>query len=311
MPTIEGQGPPADGGNLNPSEGGTGSDSSQITSPQVESSGGGQAPTAQGTGDSLYDEFLSSIEDEVQKELLKPLVKQWDSKVTQRFQSIHDQYKPYKELGADPDILRKGLELVNRIQTDPHSMYYALAEALGYSQQLQQLQQLQQQQQQTSPTGSTSPVGDDLYTEIPSEIAEHLRRTDSQFSELKNVVGKIAEFIQLQQQSQKVTRENYELEQYMEALHNKYDASGGFDDNYILVQMYNGKDGEQAVKEYQQMIQQQAQALAARNNTPPVLGSGGGAPPQPGSEFDPRKADSKTVVSAVSNILAQMNRQGN
>src|SRR5690606_33943799 len=107
----------------------------------------------------------------------------------------------------------------------------------------------------------------------------------------KNVVGKIAEFIQLQQQSQKVTRENYELEQYMESLHNKYDASGGFDDNYILVQMYNGKDGEQAVNEYQQMIRQQAQALAAANNTPPVLGSGGGAPPQPGSEFDPRKAD--------------------
>jgi hypothetical protein len=99
-----------------------------------ESGGNSQTQQDQGqnTGDSLAGDFLKNV-DPAHKIILEPYVKQWDAGVTKKFQDLHSQYAPYKDLG-DPETLQQAIGLYQALNSDPQAFFEAMQEAFDEGQ---------------------------------------------------------------------------------------------------------------------------------------------------------------------------------
>lgn len=262
---------------------------------------------------SMAQEFLESIEDQTQRMLLEPKIKDWDSRVTKKFQEIHGQYQPYKELGADPDTLQKAYGLYQQISQSPQQVLMALAQAQGldlsgYQQFLQSRQQPQQQPVQGQPTNPEDP-----YKDYPEPVRQQFTRYDTQLAEaqrkideLNQIAGQLAQDRQMREQTEQKARVNFEIDQKIGQLKKKY---GEFNEQSVLLNLYRmGKpnptdqDWDNAVQIYRNELQQ----YAAKMTPPPaprVMGGGGTAPPQ--QQFNPLEASNEDTKKFVAGLLSQ------
>ena len=112
---TETQGQPEnnDGGTGTPTDG-------QVTQPEET-----QAP---------YAEQLATLPESV-RPLVEPIFKDWDSKVTERFQKVHSEYEPWKDVTTkyDPESVQQAIALAQYLQDDPKGLYERLAEAYGFA----------------------------------------------------------------------------------------------------------------------------------------------------------------------------------
>lgn len=232
---------------------------------------------------SLAQRYLDGIEDPEVLQKLDPYVRKWDAGVTRRFQELRSQLRPYQELG-DPDELSQAAQLYQVMSQDPERVYNALAQALGKAQ-----QEAQQREQTPEPQRQQ---GEQDHFELPPEVQERLDRYETVLNHLaKN-------HLESQQQTQQ-QREDAELEEYLTNLKTEF---GDYDETYVLSQMMAGKSGEEAVKAYQSLIEQNARQVNQAGEAPPVLSGGGSHAQQP---INPGELSNKDTQSLVANLMAQ------
>lgn len=244
-----------------------------------------QEPTQQQQADlSLAQRYLEGIDDPEVLEKLDPYVRKWDAGVTRRFQELRSQLRPYQELG-DPDELSQAAQLYQVMSQDPERVYNALAEALGKAQQ-------EAQQRGNETPEPQRQQGEQDHLELPPEVQERLDRYETVLNHLAQ------NHLESQKQTQQ-QREDAELEEYLSNLKTEF---GDYDESYVLSQMMTGKSGEEAVKAYQSLIEQNARKVNQAGQAPPVLSGGGSHAQQP---INPGELSNKDTQSLVANLMAQ------
>lgn len=220
-----------------------------------------QGTTQTESPDSLASPFLNNIP-ELDRQVVSKYIKDWDAGVTRKFQEIHSQYQPYKELGADIESLQAAYNIYQQLNDDPRAFYVALADALG--------EELAEQGQQETPPQNFNPAFQGLPPEFQAE-----------YQQTRKAVEALAQHVLNQENASKVQAEDAELDGYIKSLHEKH---GDFDEEYVLTKMYNSNmDGEQAIAAWKQTIQNyinQAGGVQQQNGPAFKPLHGGGSVPQ-------------------------------
>jgi hypothetical protein len=194
--------------------------------------------TGQGEA-SLSGDFLKNIPD-ADRAVVSRYVKDWDSGVTKRFQDIHNEYAPYKELGSVEEI-QQAIEVYNLLDNSPEVIYEPLKQHFNETQ-----QQIPQQQVPQTPPGQLDP-------QIQQALDPFLKPLQSRLEEQQGLMEKMAQAILLGNQKEQEAAEDKALDQYLAELEQRH---GKFDQRAILLGIYEGKDGDQAVKEWKDSLSQ-------------------------------------------------------
>jgi hypothetical protein len=233
-------------------------------------------------GHPAWRQILSQVPEEYHDAII-PTLQQWDAGVSRRFQRIHDEYAPYKELGEfEPDSVKEAMSVYNALNNDPAATWEAIGRVYGLS------------PQQVSQAASDDEDFD--MDDLPPAIRDRLNRLD----EHDRTLGALSQQIQQQQQAAAMEQEDEALEEYLEELRGEY---GDFDEDYVVGLIAAGLDGEDAVERFQELIEDIA------NNTefeevssyPQVMSGGGGNPDF--SEIDTSKMTNQDTQSLIAEIL--------
>lgn len=228
-------------------------------------------------GESLASPFLAAIPEQ-DRRIVEKYIKDWDSGVTKKFQSIHDQYAPYKDLG-EIDRIQKAMEIVGILEEDPQLFYENLAQLLEQS-------------------------GEDMSFDNENEVdppvsppvaGSEIDPRDAQIADLKAAVENLTGKFQANEASRTEQQQIAELDSYIKNLHNTH---GEFDEDWVLLQISRGTDPEEAIKSWNSMIEDRVSS--SRKKAPPNIISGQGS--IPGGQVDPSKftpAQRKEYVAAM------------
>lgn len=252
----------------------------------------GGEPTYGGGGDQqqgnnpAWNEFLQVIPQELH-EKVTPLLQKWDQGVNDRFQKVHSEYEPWKDItkSTDPETTRWALNVLNALNENPKMVYDALGDWMKDSGiDAGQIQQAVQQQQQGLSTGQGQQGPEDPYKQ--------------QFDGLQQQVRLMTEFLQAQQQNQESQQMDYQVAQEFDAASKKYGLSPQ-DEQFVsgLVLQNPGISIDQAAQQFNEFRNQVAQT---HRPAPLIMGSGGGLP---GQGIDPTKLDGKGTKDLVVQML--------
>jgi hypothetical protein len=262
--------------------------------------GGGSGGTSteggsEGQGSSHeYSDFAQGILKDVpeeHREILQPYLTKWDAGTTRRFQDLHNQYKPYADLGWDSETTQQMAEVYRVLNEEPEKMYQALREALA----------IEDGKEQTPPSEAGSQT-DQVIQGLPPEITEQL-------TQQQQVLEALAQYVLGEQTQRTETQQDSEFESYMGLLKTEL---GDFDEQYVTMAIANGIDGEAAVKQWQSMAQEIInKASQATANLPPAMlsSAGGGAVAQ----AEPQRLgsyDSRDIKNLIANVITQANQAG-
>jgi hypothetical protein len=223
--------------------------------------------------ESFSSPFLAAIP-ETDRPVVEKYIKDWDGQVTQKFQSIHDEYKPYKELGVDPDTIKQLVSFVEWIETEPQEVIKFLTESYGTM------------DNDTPPVGSAPP--DLEFGDLDPKVAEYIKSLQGELGEVKNFIN--------ESRTEKEERQQIELlDSTLKEMHTKH---GDFDDDYILAQLANGHSPDKAIEKYNELIQKVSSP--AKKPPPPTLAGGS----VPSGQVDLSTLKNRTSrVDLVSKIL--------
>jgi len=247
--------------------------------------------------DTLGSAFLKNIP-EVDRRVLEPYVKQWDQGVNKRFQEIHAQYRPYKELGADPEDLRNAMAIWQMLDEEAgqRQLLTNLAGHLGIDLEAA-IQALAAQQQDQQSAQMDQQVSDPRYQGLSSEFLE-------EYGQMRQLMQAVGQFLVNQQQQTSAQQQDQELKTYLSELHKKH---GDFDEEWVLMKMSQGMDGEKAVGAFKSFVQNIVNTAGgnSRLQPPPILGGQGAVP---SSQVDPSKfspGESKTTFAKMLELAKQ------
>ena len=230
----------------------------------------------------LGNDFLKNIP-ETDRAVVEKYVKDWDAGVTKRFQSIHDDYKPYKDLG-ELDDLRAALEIREVLDSNPEFVYDLLASELGKGQ----------------PSPTNQPGGG--APEIPKELEGLPQEFVNRFMERETMLENLAEIVLGNSAKQREEAEDRALEAHLSELKSKH---GDFDEGYVLSQMMQGASGDDAVKAYQSLVQNIVNEQSKPKPQPPGLFGGGTLPADTPKVTDLTNKETRNLVAE---ILASRNQ---
>jgi len=249
-------------------------------------------------GHPAWQEILDVLPEEL-RPLITPKLQEWDQGVNNRFAEIHSKYDPYKDIvenQIDPEFLEGTIGLAQQIQDNPAEVVQNMIDHFN-------LEQFKQQaQQQTS---------DSEFVDLNSSYDVDDLRKDPRLAPLFEQQEKFQEWMQEQEEDAEAEEEEEELEEYMNELHEAY---GDFDDTYVLAMLANDIDGEVAVKQFQDTVNQAAQTLAGVNQNqqqkpPVVMGAGGttgsGIPQSNVKMGDLKDQDVNSMVTSLLRQAAQ------
>lgn len=249
------------------------------------------APPEQSTGtaqptenpDSLANPFLNNIPEQ-DRQIVAKYIKDWDAGVTRKFQEIHSQYQPYKELGASAEEIQAAYNIYQQLNSDPKAFYQALADALGPD--------LEEQGQRT-------PQVNPAFQGLPEEF-------QAEYQQTRKAVEALAQYILDQQDQQKQQAEDAELDNYIKTLRDKH---GDFDEEFVLTKMYTSNmDGEQAIAAWKQAMQNYINQVGGvqRDGSQPAFKPlhGGGSVPN-----EEAKKITELSKKETKNLVAELMRQ--
>jgi len=245
--------------------------------------GQGGAPEPQSPY-SLQAEFLKDVPPETQA-LLTPYIKKWDGLVTKKFQEVHSQYEPFKQLGQDPATLQQALAIYNALDEQPQVIFNLLKQELEGAGPEGGAPELQPGQQPGEP--GEGPYG------LPPEFMQRYDRVEQ-------MIGQLAEIVLNNSKSAQEKDEDAQFEQYLSGLKQSH---GDFDEDWVTLQISRGMDGEEAVQAWQQKAQEIINAQGGGNGdgrpTPPVLGGGGNVPTEQVNIADIPRGDLRKMVTGM------------
>jgi hypothetical protein len=256
--------------------------------PQASGANGAEGqPAETGTeqAESIGTDFLKNVPDS-DRAVVSRYIKDWDAGVTKRFQEIHSQYEPYKQLG-DVDKLQQAVEIYDLLDNTPEVLYETLKQHFG------EVPQQQVMNQQTAPVQQQQPN-----PQLQQALEPFLTPLQQKIEEQHGMMEKMAQVILQGNQRDQEAAEDRALDQYMQELETKY---GKFDQRAILMGLYEGKDGDQAVKEWRDSLTQYTQPSQPQNIPPPL--SGGSVPDD---MVDVGTMSDKDVRALTANVFAAL-----
>lgn len=259
---------------------------------------------AQSTPDTseIYHGFLNNIPEQ-DRQIVGRYAKDWDGAVTRQFQKIHDEYKPYKELG-DVEQLRMAQEFINKFNEMPLEVYQVfkqgLAEQFGEDFEEQLMNQNGYQED-----GEYEDV-DDEYDDDDDGDYEEIELPEAVLDFLEQIGATVDDIQSWREQQEAAAEEQYENEQLdnlLKDVHNsllkgyKLDSD---DDDWLLIQMSKGKEPKEAAEAWIKKFG--GQQSGARPVAPRIMSGQGGVP---NDQVDLTKLRGQDRRSAVAAILEQ------
>lgn len=259
---------------------------------QAEGQPEGTGQQEQGQGDaSLSNDFLKNVP-EADRAVVGRYIKDWDSGVSKRFQDIHDQYKPYKDLG-DVEQLKAAMEVYELLDNNPEVIYETLKQ--HFAETTGGFPQNGQPQQTPSPTPAP------LNPQLQQALDPFLAPLVSQLQEQRGIMEKMAQVVLQGNQREQEAMEDRALDQYLAELEQRH---GKFDQRAILLGLYEGKDGDQAVKEWKDSLAQYAPQPSQAQVPPPLMGGS-----VPDTMVDVGSMSDKDVKQLTANVFAALTEQ--
>jgi len=227
--------------------------------------------------DSLLNPFLKDIP-EADRNVVAQYVKDWDSGVTKKFQAIHDSYKPYKELGMEPDKLAEAVNIYRIIEEEPERVLEVLQEMLKV------------ENEEVEPV-ITQPVIPE-YEGLPQPFVE-------KFSQMETALDRFNQFIEAQENQRVEAQQVQELDTLLERMHTKH---GAFDDEFVIAKLAAGLNPEDAYTAYSSLVEK----LTAPKSSPApsLLGGAGGVPT---GQVNPKEMTSAETRDFIARALAANN----
>jgi len=263
------------------------------------------APSYQASPDSIAEGFLKNV-DPRDRPVLERYVRDWDRGVNQRFREIHQQYEPYKNLGASVEDIQTALQIAQLIDSDPRYVWDAIGQEFNFINGNGQ-QGLGNGGPLSAPVaGSASgPVGQngqggqgnlaEQYGGLPEPFV-------TEFTQMRQVLLALGQKFMEQEKSTKQQQEDKQLDAYMADLHQRH---GDFDDDWVMAKMWSGQDGEKAVQAYKAFIQNVLNSHSSISRpVPPILGGAGGVPGGPRAE-DLSRQQAKALMADMLSKTAQ------
>lgn len=253
-------------------------DTSQGNTPAPVDNGGGESTG----GNPAWSEILGVLPDSLHP-VVQPALEKWDRNYQNGIQKVHSDYAPWKQLtdaGYDPQTVQYALQVIDRLENDPRSIYDALAEHNGWAEQ-----------------GQTD--SDDESYDPSAEVDPRLLRAE-QMSEA------VAEYVMSQHQQQQQAQEDAALDAEISGLVEKHGLQDDPNiEKFALGMMLSGATAEQAFQAYIDMVGSVATRPRANDSAPVVLGSGGGVPS--GQISREQLRDPKARKGLVQQLLHQAN----
>lgn len=226
----------------------------------------GQDPEVNTEGHPAWQEILNVLPEELHG-LVKPKLAEWDKGVQEQFQ----RYSPYKDIISNdipPEFLQQAVGIANSLQEDPENFVEQLIDHFGLD---RYRASANEEEEEENEPGSFVDLDD------PNTSFEDIMK-DPRFKPFIQQQQELMERFQEREEEEEEAEAEEALQEYLSELHDEY---GEFDDTYVVAMLANDIDGEVAVKQFQDTVNQAAQALAGNQNnqqtpTPPVvLGAGG------------------------------------
>jgi hypothetical protein len=235
-----------------------------------------------------WNEYLGEIPQELHDKVI-PAFQKWDQGVQQRFDQVHQQYKPLEEwkplvdAGVDYKTADFAVRLLGAIEENPQMVYKTIGDYYKLN------------EAGTSGQGQEEPNNTEVDPYGP------------QFAELNRQNEIMARYLVEQRSQQEAAQAEAELDRQLADMHSKYKSRGDFDEGFVLAYMANGMDAEDAVKKF---YEHRDGILQQYGQKPLIMGSGGGVPQF--NNADVRKmsdGDTKNlVVQMLQSYAAQKNQ---
>lgn len=277
-----------------------------MTTPNEETN-----PTENNQGHPAWQEILDVVPEEFHG-LLTPKLKAWDDGVSNKLQSVQSEVEPFKELldaGLSPEQIKGAVDFGRMFNEDPATVIQKAIEhykidlnALGFN-------------TGQGEGGDGSPSDDEL-----DDLAERYKDDPVIQSIIESQRG-LEERFETKEQEEEASAAQQEaeraLDEYLETLTEEY---GEYDETYVLAMMQAGMDGEEAVKQFQQISPNYTsgesensdgdQAGSSASQTPVIAGGSGNVGtgvPNPSNKLGDLKPNA--VSDLVSQYLAQADKE--
>lgn len=255
-----------------------------------------QQPPTPPENQSPYADYLEKVPEGL-RPVVEPTFKEWDANVTQRFQELHSQYEPWKQVTDQyqPDDVMGALQVASVLEEDPERFLAAFVEA--YPELAQKALQGQGGTQQPPSTPPSSEQGlSDLDPEDP--VAQRIKSLEDQISQLTGT------FTEQQQREQQQASQQY-LDQVLSQLHEQH---GDFDDTFILSQIaFANRTPDQAIQAWNETKTKYMAPPPPTPPAPPVISANGGIP---STVPEIEGMDRKETTNLVAQLLEQAAREG-
>jgi hypothetical protein len=198
--------------------------------------------------------ILGQIPDE-DRTVVSKYIKDWDGNVTKQFQKVHEQYKPYKELG-DPDQIREALTWIELLNSDPVTFINNVQEAMKEA-------------------GIEMSQDYDDYSVLP-EYEGLPQQFVSQFQQQQQELAELRESLQGFTQTTQEKEEQAALDNLLGMLHTEH---GDFDEDWVLLQIAKGIDPDEAVNKFNTEFITKYSSPQARKPAPNLFTGAAGSVP--------------------------------
>ena len=169
--------------------------------------------------------FLKGIPEQ-DRHIVQKYLSTIDAGINNKFNSIHEQYKPFKELGVDVPTIQEALQINNILRNDPVAFFNNLQETLKQLEAEGLLDMGLENDGLGTPTPPVNDGGSDsIYEGLPPEVAKEL-------SDLKTMVKTLSDGFESNKKSAEEAQQMQQLDNMMKELHTKH---GEFDDEYLLI----------------------------------------------------------------------------
>lgn len=270
----------------------------------------------QAQGHPAWQEILEVIPEDL-RPVIEPKLKEWDQGVNGKLQAVRSEYEPletYKPLvenNVSLDYVQKALWLAHELENNPEGLVRQAIDHYGLDSVL------------AAQTSSSDPAGNDEDDDEDDEndFGDFDITNHPQFKAMQKQAEELEKWRREQQEAQETEQAKSALEKTLDDLHNQYDIDGpdgnkipGFDNLYVAALMAQGVEPEDAIKSYNDTVNERARMLAGiqqDNETPPpvVMGgdgnTGSGIPNEPVNMHTMKDND---VSDLVQQIIDQSNK---